>query len=190
MSEFLDRLTRAPHSPGGGSRERLFLNQSCSAHSCCVTDPSSSSPSLSLFLFLQTALSSFFQEANIPSHHQMVSVFISQRRKKSSAAVFSILSLSSGNIASERIMRGWTSWRPQMLLKSLKYTYVSQGFLETVRLVFHAQFPASLWLRWNLTSCQGNFWMSWFRSFSKWSTRKEVWSCLYLHWIDLSFFYE
>ncbi len=145
---------------------------------------------ISLSLFLQTALSSFFQEANIPSHHQMVSVFISERRKKSSAAVFSILSLSSGNIASERIMRGWTSWRPQMLLKSLKYTYVSQGFLETVRLVFHAQFPASLWLRWNLTSYQGNFWMSWFRSFSKWSTRKEVWSCLYLHWIDLSFFYE
>lgn len=63
---------------------------------------------ISLSLFLQTALSSFFQEANIPSHHQMVSVFSSERRKKSSA-VFSILSLSSGNIASERIMRGWTS---------------------------------------------------------------------------------
>lgn len=77
-------------------RERVtFPNQSSSAHSCCNTASSISFPSLSLF-FPQTALSSFFQESNIPSHHQMVSVFsMEKERRKMSSSVFSILSLSS-----------------------------------------------------------------------------------------------
>uniref|UniRef100_A0A673JSI5 UBA-like domain-containing protein n=1 Tax=Sinocyclocheilus rhinocerous TaxID=307959 RepID=A0A673JSI5_9TELE len=42
----------------------------------------------------ETALSSFFQEANIPSHHQMVSAFNMEKEAKR-AAVFNIPSLSS-----------------------------------------------------------------------------------------------
>lgn len=47
-----------------------------------VTQLPPSHPHLFLSLFPQTALSSFFQESNIPSHHQMVSVFSMEREGK------------------------------------------------------------------------------------------------------------